>query len=188
MVSMLALLFASLLGFGLVRQSITFPYEDWHPLLLRNIFLHPYYMLYGEVYADQIDTCGDNSESLPKEDLQSGMTTSTRVSPSVNSTTPTVCCLLQQLAASCVPGAFISPLYMTGFMLVANVLLMNMMIASCNWIFENRLMFTEEIWLFNRYSLVMEYEQLPFLPPPFTFCIVFRKRKFQCTTSSWPSS
>lgn len=30
-----------------------------HWLLVRNIFYKPYFMLYGEVYADEIDTCGD---------------------------------------------------------------------------------------------------------------------------------
>lgn len=28
---------------------------------LRNIFYKPYFMLYGEVYADEIDTCGDEA-------------------------------------------------------------------------------------------------------------------------------
>lgn len=48
-----------MLAFGLARQSITYPDETWHWLLLRNIFYKPYFMLYGEVYATEIDTCGD---------------------------------------------------------------------------------------------------------------------------------
>lgn len=56
------LLCVTLLAFGLARQSITYPQEDWHWMLLRNIFYKPYFMLYGEVYADEIDTCGDEGE------------------------------------------------------------------------------------------------------------------------------
>lgn len=41
------------------RQSITFPHEKWAWILVRNIFYKPYFMLYGEVYAGEIDTCGD---------------------------------------------------------------------------------------------------------------------------------
>lgn len=62
MLPILAMLFVSLLSFGLVRESITYPYENWHWLLIRNIFYKPYFMLYGEVYAPEIDTCGDESE------------------------------------------------------------------------------------------------------------------------------
>ena len=51
MSSIIVMLFISLLGFGLARQSITYPNEEWHWLLLRNVFYKPYFMLYGEVYA-----------------------------------------------------------------------------------------------------------------------------------------
>jgi hypothetical protein len=60
MSSIVVMLGISLLGFGLARQSITYPNEEWHWLLLRNVFYKPYFMLYGEVYADEIDICGDD--------------------------------------------------------------------------------------------------------------------------------
>ena len=59
MIPLCVLVFITLYSFGLLRQSITYPYEDWHWILVRNIFLQPYFMLYGEVYAAEIDTCGD---------------------------------------------------------------------------------------------------------------------------------
>jgi transient receptor potential cation channel subfamily M protein 3 len=61
MTPIVVMLVIALLGFGLARQSITFPDEDWHWLLVRNVFYKPYFMLYGEVYADEIDTCGDEA-------------------------------------------------------------------------------------------------------------------------------
>uniref|UniRef100_A0A0N5AU54 LSDAT_euk domain-containing protein n=1 Tax=Syphacia muris TaxID=451379 RepID=A0A0N5AU54_9BILA len=66
MLYIIVLLCVALLGFGLARQSITFPNEEWHPILLRNIFYKPYFMLYGEVYADEIDPCGDEEFILGK--------------------------------------------------------------------------------------------------------------------------
>ncbi|EPB67786.1 transporter, cation channel family protein [Ancylostoma ceylanicum] len=131
MLPILVMLFVSLLSFGLVRESITYPDEHWHWLLVRNIFYKPYFMLYGEVYAPEIDTCGDESEG-------------------------------------CVPGYFIAPIFMTVFMLIANVLLMNTMVACCTYVFEHNVENTQEIWLFERYSQVMEYDSTPFIPPPFT--------------------
>lgn len=59
MSSIVVMLVISLLAFGLAKQSIMYPNQDWHWLLLRNVFYKPYFMLYGEVYADDIDPCGD---------------------------------------------------------------------------------------------------------------------------------
>lgn len=49
----LAIVMAS---FGVFRQSVMFPYNDWHWQLVRDIFYKPYFMLYGEVYAGEIDS------------------------------------------------------------------------------------------------------------------------------------
>ncbi|VDM33134.1 unnamed protein product [Toxocara canis] len=74
MTYIVVLLTVTLLAFGLARQSITYPNEEWHWMLLRNIFYKPYFMLYGEVYADEIDTCGDEGECVfrGKESLFKG--------------------------------------------------------------------------------------------------------------------
>lgn len=59
MMYILVLLLVTLMSFGISRQAITYPHEKWQWLLIRNIFYKPYFMLYGEVYAGEIDTCGD---------------------------------------------------------------------------------------------------------------------------------
>ncbi|CAJ0571052.1 unnamed protein product, partial [Mesorhabditis spiculigera] len=151
MVYVIVMLCVSLLAFGLARQSITYPNEEWHPLLLRNIFYKPYFMLYGEVYADEIDQCGDDAWDQHLEDGTSlwqytGNNTS-----------------------NCVPGHWIPPIIMTFFLLIANVLLMSMLIATFNHIFDQTEEFSQQIWLFQRYRQVMEYESTPFFPPPLTF-------------------
>ncbi|KAK6748791.1 hypothetical protein RB195_001426 [Necator americanus] len=151
MLPILAMLFVSLLSFGLVRESITYPYESWHWLLIRNIFYKPYFMLYGEVYAPEIDTCGDE---LWDVHIEEGVP--------INSP------LLNVTGDGCVPGYFVAPLFMTVFMLIANVLLMNTMVACCTYVFEHNVENTQEIWLFERYSHVMEYDSTPFIPPPLT--------------------
>ena len=43
------------MSFGLSRQAIKFPNEEFRWELVKQIFLEPYFMLYGEVYADTID-------------------------------------------------------------------------------------------------------------------------------------
>lgn len=44
-----------LMSFGVARQSILFPNEEPSWKLAKNIFYMPYWMIYGEVFADQID-------------------------------------------------------------------------------------------------------------------------------------
>ncbi|CAI2350433.1 unnamed protein product [Caenorhabditis sp. 36 PRJEB53466] len=126
------LLLVPLIAFGVNRQSLTVPnVKDWNWLLVRNIFYKPYFMLYGEVYAGEIDTCGDEG-------------------------------------IRCFPGYFIPPLLMVVFLLVANILLLNLLIAIFNNIYNDSIEKSKEIWLFQRYQQLMEYHDSPFLPPPFS--------------------
>ncbi|KAF7636026.1 hypothetical protein Mgra_00004475 [Meloidogyne graminicola] len=151
MSSIVVMLGISLLGFGLARQSITYPNEEWHWLLLRN----PYFMLYGEVYADEIDTCGDEAWD---EHLDKNISISTAWTHRDN----------RDKELACVPGHWIPPILMTVFLLIANILLISMLIAIFNNIFDSTIKISQQIWLFQRYRQVMEYEATPFLPPPFT--------------------
>ncbi|ETE72698.1 Transient receptor potential cation channel subfamily M member 1 [Ophiophagus hannah] len=96
-----------LMSFGVARQAILHPDEEPTWRLARNIFYMPYWMIYGEVFADQIDRksrihtpCGDN---LYDEDGK-------RLPP-------------------CIPGAWLTPAIMACYLLVANILLVNLLIA-----------------------------------------------------------
>ncbi|TKR93887.1 hypothetical protein L596_008261 [Steinernema carpocapsae] len=147
MVYIVTLLVVTLLAFGLPRQSITYPDEEWHWMLVRNVFYKPYFMLYGEVYADEIDTCGD--EAWDKH-LENG----SRIDDV--ETQP------------CVPGYWVPPSLMVIFLLIANLLLIAILMATFNNIFEQTTKIAGHIWLFQRYRQVMEYEGTPFIPPPLT--------------------
>jgi transient receptor potential cation channel subfamily M protein 3 len=155
MTHVVIMLCVSMLSFGLARQSITFPNEEWHWILIRNIFYKPYFMLYGEVYADEIDTCGD---TLWDGHLEDGVS---------------IPDYLKNSTHSCVPGYWIPPLLMVVFLLISNILLISMLIAIFNNIFVETNQIAQQIWLFQRYHQVMEYESTPFVPPPFTLIYHF---------------
>ncbi|VDK42691.1 unnamed protein product [Anisakis simplex] len=127
----IVLLLVTVMAFGVSRQSITYPHEKWNWVLVRNIFYKPYFMLYGEVYAGEIDTCGDEG-------------------------------------TNCVPGGWIPPALMTIFLLISNILLINMLIAIFNNIFNETNAISQQVWLFQRYEQVLEYKNTPLIPPPFT--------------------
>ncbi|XP_072289423.1 transient receptor potential cation channel subfamily M member 6 [Eucyclogobius newberryi] len=54
-----------LLSFGVSRKSILSPNEEPSWRLARDIMFQPYWMIYGEVYASEIDACDDDKPCAP---------------------------------------------------------------------------------------------------------------------------
>lgn len=55
MLNFIVILLIVLMAFGVTRQALRNPYQEASWNSIRNIFLEPYFMLYGEVYAGDID-------------------------------------------------------------------------------------------------------------------------------------
>ncbi|KAM9823037.1 transient receptor potential cation channel subfamily M member 6 isoform 1-T1 [Syngnathus typhle] len=54
-----------LLSFGVSRKAILSPDEDPSWSLARDVVFQPYWMIYGEVYASEIDPCDDGQPCAP---------------------------------------------------------------------------------------------------------------------------
>ncbi|XP_037509201.1 transient receptor potential channel [Rhipicephalus sanguineus] len=67
---------------------------------------------------------------------------------------------------TCQPGSWINPAIMAVYLLVANILLVNLLIAVFNNIFIEVNAISQHVWKSQRFTVVMEYEQKPLLPPP----------------------
>ncbi|XP_044746513.1 transient receptor potential cation channel trpm isoform X5 [Coccinella septempunctata] len=133
MIYFVVLLLIVLMSFGVTRQAINNPDQEASWSIARDVFLEPYFMLYGEVYANKIDpTCGPGGEE-----------------------------------PVCRTGRWITPFIMSIYLLVANILLINLLIAVFNNIFNEVNAVSHQVWMFQRFTVVMEYEQKPLLPPPF---------------------
>ncbi|XP_053322577.1 transient receptor potential cation channel subfamily M member 3 isoform X2 [Spea bombifrons] len=129
-----------LMSFGVARQAILFPSEQPSWKLAKNIFYMPYWMIYGEVFADQIDPpCGYN------ETTEDGKVTE---------------------FPPCKTGAWIVPAIMACYLLVANILLVNLLIAVFNNTFFEVKSISNQVWKFQRYQLIMAFHERPVLPPP----------------------
>lgn len=123
------------MSFGIIRQAVHFQNEEPSWFLVRNMFYYPYWMIYGELFADEIDTCTD-TDRHPE---------------------------------GCVYGSWVAPFCMFVFLLISNILLVNLLIARFNATFIRNNAKSREIWKFQRYQLIVNYELRPILPPPFTF-------------------
>ncbi|GAB1302276.1 Transient receptor potential cation channel, subfamily M, member 3 [Apodemus speciosus] len=107
-----------LMSFGVARQAILFPNEEPSWKLAKNIFYMPYWMIYGEVFADQIDPpCGQNETREDGKTIQ---------------------------LPPCKTGAWIVPAIMACYLLVANILLVNLLIAVFNNTFFEKLFITDD--------------------------------------------
>ncbi|XP_078097237.1 transient receptor potential cation channel subfamily M member 7 isoform X2 [Mustelus asterias] len=56
-----------LLSFGVPRKAILYPQEPASWELAKDIVFQPYWMIYGEVYAYEIDPCANNTEDGAKQ-------------------------------------------------------------------------------------------------------------------------
>ncbi|ODN05967.1 Transient receptor potential cation channel trpm [Orchesella cincta] len=89
--------------------------------------------------------------------------------------------------ANCPVGYWIIPFAWIVYMLVANILIVNVLIAVFNGIYQEIDAIAVEVWMFHRFNFVMEFEQKPILPPPFIILCHIRmvlisvyKRFFSC--------
>ncbi|KAH9633176.1 hypothetical protein HF086_017731 [Spodoptera exigua] len=213
MIYFVVLLLVVLMSFGVARQAILYPDEEasWH--LIREVFFQPYFMLYGEVFAEQMaPPCG-----LPGlEECRVGhwvppvvmsvyllianillvnllIAVFNNIFIEVNGVSHQIFfqpyfmlygevfapdidpqCGKNPGEPKCVTGRWISPVVMTMYLLVANILLINLLIAVFNNIFNEVNEVSHQVWMFQRFTVVMEYEQKPVLPPPLiTLCHIY---------------
>lgn len=111
-------------------------------------------MLYGEVYADEIDTVRLFDETNVNHEFQCvDSVWDGHLEDGVS-----IPDYLRNSTHKCVPGYWLPPLLMVIFLLISNILLISMLIASFNNIFVEMDQRAQQIWLFQRYHQVMEYE------------------------------
>lgn len=136
MLHFIVLLAIILFSFGVLRQSIRRPNEQPNWYLLRHVFYQPYFMLYGEVFAPDIEPeqCADpnNPEDADKDACE----------------------------------LWVTVVGMTIYLLVANILMLNLLVAIFNNIFSDMFSVAHQLWMFQRYRLVVSYEMRSVCPPP----------------------
>uniref|UniRef100_F1LN45 Transient receptor potential cation channel, subfamily M, member 3 n=1 Tax=Rattus norvegicus TaxID=10116 RepID=F1LN45_RAT len=141
-----------LMSFGVARQAILFPNEEPSWKLAKNIFYMPYWMIYGEVFADQIDRKQVYDSHTPKS-APCGQNETREDGKTIQ-------------LPPCKTGAWIVPAIMACYLLVANILLVNLLIAVFNNTFFEVKSISNQVWKFQRYQLIMTFHERPVLPPP----------------------
>lgn len=136
-------------AFGVTTQATLYPGRNKLDFeLFKAILDKAYWPIYGEMkILDEMDRCAGMSAD------------------SMNDSSSLPCPETSGIAFS-----FIALMV---YMVIANVLLINLLIAMFSSTFQDVQENTDQIWKFQRYRLVFEYYDSPILPPPLNFIAYF---------------
>ncbi|WAR22251.1 TMP2L-like protein [Mya arenaria] len=136
-----------LLAYGIAAQGLLYSERSPSWTILRDVFYYPYWQLYGELFFDAIGDDGDGCDS----DQSMGK------------------CI--QGDRDCLTYHWMVPFILAAYLMIGNILLLNLLIAIFSNVFHTVEKNSFEIWKFQMYYLVMEYNQKTFLAQPLSiFC------------------
>ncbi|KAK3749590.1 hypothetical protein QZH41_019731, partial [Actinostola sp. cb2023] len=136
MLYFLIIMVVFMLAYGVAQQAILNPNEAGTWGILSKIFFRPYFQTYGELFI----TDPEQLVNSTKTEFDT---------PKYNDYSGTIATII-----------------MAFYLLVANILLLNLLIAIFNNTFAEVQANSNQIWKFQRYNLIMEYAQRPVLVPP----------------------
>uniref|UniRef100_A0A672JQ84 Transient receptor potential cation channel, subfamily M, member 6 n=1 Tax=Salarias fasciatus TaxID=181472 RepID=A0A672JQ84_SALFA len=136
-----------LLSFGVSRKAILSPDEEPSWSLARDVVFQPYWMIYGEVYADDELARVSRLFVFVSAACKDGET--------------------------CPSVAFLSPILQAVYMFFQYIIMVNILIAFFNNIYFDMESTSNKLWKYNRYRYIMTYLERPWLPPPLILCSHF---------------
>ncbi|KAJ7992802.1 hypothetical protein DPEC_G00282470 [Dallia pectoralis] len=137
-------------AYGVAKQGILINNEDRLNWIVRGAIYEPYLIIFGNMPSDIDNTQFNiNACSVDGTDL---------LKPK--------CPVLNEDQRPAFPE-WLTILLLCVYLLFANILLLNLLIAIFNYTFQKVQDNTDNIWKFQRYELIKEYYSRPALPPPF---------------------
>nr|XP_061799468.1 transient receptor potential cation channel subfamily M member 2-like [Nerophis lumbriciformis] len=137
-------------AYGVAKQGILIHNDNRLEWIFRGAVYEPYLIIFGYVPTN-IDYSEFNLESC-----------------SMNATDPLKpkCPVLNENQTPAFPE-WLTIIMLCVYLLFANILLLNLLIAIFNFTFQEVQDNTDRIWKFQRYELIREYHSRPSAPPPF---------------------
>ncbi|XP_058160944.1 transient receptor potential cation channel subfamily M member 5 isoform X1 [Dasypus novemcinctus] len=131
-----------LVAYGVATQALLHPHDSRLEWIFRRVLYRPYLQIFGQIPLDEIDEARVNCSVHP---------------------------LLLEDSPSC-PNLYANwlvILLLVAFLLVTNVLLMNLLIAMFSYTFQVVQGNADTFWKSQRFGLIVEYHGRPALAPPF---------------------
>uniref|UniRef100_A0A8C9WT74 Transient receptor potential cation channel, subfamily M, member 2 n=1 Tax=Sander lucioperca TaxID=283035 RepID=A0A8C9WT74_SANLU len=141
-------------AYGVAKQGILIHNDNRLDWIVRGAIYEPYLIIFGN-FPTNIDYAAFDINSC-----------------SMNGTDPLKpkCPVLNENQTPAFPE-WLTIIMLCIYLLFANILLLNLLIAIFNFTFQEVQDNTDRIWKFQRYELIKEYHSRPAAPPPF---IIFK--------------
>ncbi|XP_014869423.1 PREDICTED: transient receptor potential cation channel subfamily M member 2-like, partial [Poecilia mexicana] len=157
-------------AYGVAKQGILIENDNRLDWIMRGAIYEPYLVIFGN-FPENIDNA--------KFDMNSC---------SMNGTDPMKpkCPVLNNKEMPAFPE-WLTIVMLCVYLLFANILLINLLIAIFNYTFEEVHDNTDRIWKFQRYQLIKEYYSRPAPPPPFiilSHLYLFIRKLGRCDASA----
>ncbi|KAM3842235.1 transient receptor potential cation channel subfamily M member 2-like [Diretmus argenteus] len=136
-------------AYGVAKQGILIHNENRLDWIVRGAVYEPYLIIFGNVPTN-IDNAQFNLDSC-------SMNASDPLKPK--------CPVLNENQMPAFPE-WLTIIMLCVYLLFANILLLNLLIAIFNFTFQEVQDNTDRIWKFQRYELIKEYHSRPAAPPP----------------------
>ncbi|XP_066941118.1 transient receptor potential cation channel subfamily M member 2-like [Macrobrachium rosenbergii] len=178
----LAFLLVLLLGYGITSKALmyhpcntrkSFQNFDSVTEFLEDIIFNPYWVIFGELMLDELQSHSYN--------VCQKLTWDWSWATSCETCDPRDAAVLNCKCVSSTQAERIATkLMLAVYLVVGNVLLLNLIIAIFTNVFQYVLEKSSEHWKFEMYRLIREYETRPGIPPPWSLYSYFRilKKKF----------
>uniref|UniRef100_A0A2C9KDE9 TRPM SLOG domain-containing protein n=1 Tax=Biomphalaria glabrata TaxID=6526 RepID=A0A2C9KDE9_BIOGL len=141
------ILMVFLLAYGVASQGLLYKTRKKEWIIMKDILYFPYWQLFGELFLDELET-----DTTCTDDLKRTLNM-TSIPDDLN---------------TCRTYNWLVPLLLAFYLLIGNVLLLNLLIAIFSHVFDTVEKNAIEIWKFQMYFLVMEFHNRPMLFPPFS--------------------
>ncbi|XP_035828049.1 transient receptor potential cation channel subfamily M member-like 2 isoform X2 [Aplysia californica] len=137
------ILLVFIVSYAIASEAVLYPNSELNWKLLFFLPRKAYWHVYGELLLEDIE-----GESSCTND-------------------PALYNNYTELRCPSTVGRYFVPILMGCYILLTNVLLLNLLIAMFSYTFQSIQENTDMHWCFLRFNLVYEYTQRPALPPPF---------------------
>uniref|UniRef100_A0AAQ4QDD8 Transient receptor potential cation channel, subfamily M, member 2 n=1 Tax=Gasterosteus aculeatus aculeatus TaxID=481459 RepID=A0AAQ4QDD8_GASAC len=137
-------------AYGVAKQGILIHNDNRLDWIVHGAIYEPYRIIFGD-FPKNIDYAAFDLDSC-----------------SMNGTDPLKpkCPVLNENLTPAFPE-WLTIIMLCVYLLFANILLLNLLIAIFNFTFQTVQDNTDRIWKFQRYELIQEYHSRPAAPPPF---------------------
>ncbi|XP_051786421.1 transient receptor potential cation channel subfamily M member 2-like [Erpetoichthys calabaricus] len=141
-------------AYGVARQAILIENETRLEWIFRGVVYQPYLTIFGQMPSSMDSVNYDRSQCT------------------MNGTNPTKpkCPILDSNGKPAFP-TWLTIILVCIYLLFANILLLNLLIAMFNFTFQMVQDNNDQIWKFQRFGLIKEYHCHPTFPPPFIILV-----------------